>query len=299
MSSQAEETEVLRALYQGSAGGFDAALAALAAATRAQGALLALPEARWTQGTPPALPAAPGLREGRVYAQGDLGGEAPLRLVAAKGAVLAIHRRHEDFRAADAALLSRLAPHLETAATLWRQRQAEGARAARMARMAVGLGGGWLLLDAALRVIDASEGARLDLTPETTRALRRGVDQAQRGQPAVVVLSIQPRIEAALHAEGPLTLALLRRAPDAGALPHLAEALGLTRAEARLAAALADGATLSEAAGALGWSEQTARSTSKQVFSKLGVSGQPALVRRVLNGAHWWMPQGARPLERT
>ena len=299
MSSQAEETEVLRALYAGSQEGFDGFLQALAQVTRAQGAVLALPERRWTHATPPTLPGQPSLREGRVYAQGDLGGEAPLRLVEAKGAVLAIHRRHEDFRAADAALLSRLAPHLETAIPLWRQHQTESARAARMARLATGLGGGWLLLDAGLRVIDASEGARLDLTPEATRALRRGMDLAQAGRPAVVVLSTDPRIEAALHAEGSQVLALLRRAPRAATLPHLAEGLGLTPSEARLTAALADGATLIEAAQALGWSVETARSTSKQVFSKLGVSGQPALVRRVLNGALWWMQQGARPFERT
>ena len=299
MSSQAEETEVLRALYAGSQEGFDGFLAALAQVTRASGAVLALPERRWTHATPPALSATPGLRDGRVYAQGDLGGEAPLRLVVAKGTVLAIGRRHDDFRAVDAALLSRLAPHLETAVTLWRQHQAEHARAARMARLATGLGGGWLLLDAGLRVIDASEGAKLDLTPEATRALRRGMDLALTGRPAVVVLSTDPRIEAALHAEGPNVLALLRRAPRAATLPHLAEGLGLTPSEARLAAALADGATLIEAAQALGWSEQTARSTSKQVFSKLGVAGQPALVRRILNGAHWWMQQEARPFERT
>lgn len=303
MSSPAEETDILRALYQGSAGGFDAALAALATATRAGGVVLALPEARWTHGTSPALPAPEGLREGRVYAQGDLPGldGERLRLVAARGAVLALTRRHDDFRAADAALLSRLAPHLETAAALWRQRQAERRRARRAARLTEGLGGTWLLLDAGLRVIESSPGTdgRLPLTPEAARALRRGIERAQAGKPALVILSTDPRIEAALHAEGPHILALLRRAPRAATLPHLAEGLGLTPSEARLTAALADGATLAEAAQALGWSEQTARSASKQVFSKLGVSGQPALVRRVLNGALWWMQQEARPFERT
>lgn len=307
MSTEIEETEVQRTLYAGCMAGFDRFLQRLAQITRATGAEMAVGvQGRWSFGQPPGLPEG-ALREGRVYAQGDLPGSdpmgPPLRMLAASGGVrLAIGRQRDAFRATDAALLSRLTPHLETTAVLWRQRQADVARAAREGMLAAGLGGGWLVLDQGLRVVEASVSAggmlaragltagadgRLDLPPETARALRRAVDAALAGKPAMVILSAEPRIEAAVRPEGGQVLALLRAAPQARDLPGLAEALGITRSEARLVAALADGATLVKAAEALGWSVETARSTSKQVFSKLGVAGQPALIRRVLNGAQW------------
>lgn len=320
MSTDFEEIEVQRALYTGSVGGFDAFLRQLARLTRASGAVLALgDEARWSHGDPPGLPPAPAMREGRVYAQGDLPGsghaDPPLRMVAAARAVrLAVHRTHDDFRATDSALISRLVPHLETAVMLWRQRQDGSRRAALDARVAGALGGGWLLFDATLRVNDASPGAaallaragagltadgRLTLS-DHDRALRRAVDGALAGTLAsLVTLSTAPLVEMVVRPEAGQALALIRAAPEARALSALAEGLGLTRSEARLVAELIDGASLSEAALALGWSEQTARSTSKEVYSKLGVSGQSALLRRILNGALWLMEQKARPFEQT
>ncbi|AWB21595.1 LuxR family transcriptional regulator [Methylobacterium currus] len=65
------------------------------------------------------------------------------------------------------------------------------------------------------------------------------------------------------------------RRPDPALLTQV---FGLTTAEARLAALLAGGAALDEAATALGIAVETARSQIKAVFAKTGTSRQGALV---------------------
>lgn len=57
------------------------------------------------------------------------------------------------------------------------------------------------------------------------------------------------------------------------------EAYGLTRAEARLAAALADTLDLARAAETIGISIHTARTYVKRIFQKTETTGQPDLVR--------------------
>ena len=57
---------------------------------------------------------------------------------------------------------------------------------------------------------------------------------------------------------------------------------GLLPSEARLAWAIAEGHSMSEAADALGISLETARHYSKRVFAKTGARGQPELVRLIL-----------------
>jgi DNA-binding CsgD family transcriptional regulator len=64
------------------------------------------------------------------------------------------------------------------------------------------------------------------------------------------------------------------------------EALGrlfdLTRAEARLALMLANGASLEEASGTLGISKHTGRAHLRAIFGKTGVSRQSQLVSLIL-----------------
>lgn len=69
--------------------------------------------------------------------------------------------------------------------------------------------------------------------------------------------------------------------PDAAVPDHamLRRLLGLTRAEAELAARLARGATLAEAARARGISPETARTQLKSVLGKTGCAGQAELAR--------------------
>ena len=58
----------------------------------------------------------------------------------------------------------------------------------------------------------------------------------------------------------------------------------LTRTEARLVAALAEGERLEDAAQALGVTLGTGRTYLKRVFQKMGVSRQVDLMRLVLSG---------------
>ena len=58
--------------------------------------------------------------------------------------------------------------------------------------------------------------------------------------------------------------------------------LGLSPSEGRMAARLAEGLTVREIAAAEDWSEDYVRWLTKQVYRKLGVSGQVELVRHVL-----------------
>ena len=64
--------------------------------------------------------------------------------------------------------------------------------------------------------------------------------------------------------------------PDAA---RIAAALGISRAEARLARALGEGASLNAAAARLGLSVETARNYSKRIYARSGLRGQAALVR--------------------
>ena len=59
----------------------------------------------------------------------------------------------------------------------------------------------------------------------------------------------------------------------------IAQLLDLTRQEARLAALLASGQTISEAAGQMGIAVTAARNYSKNIYAKLGIKGQTDLVR--------------------
>ena len=63
---------------------------------------------------------------------------------------------------------------------------------------------------------------------------------------------------------------------------RVATALGLTPSEGRMSALLAEGLKVREIAAATDWSEEYVRWLAKQVYRKLGASGQVELVRQVL-----------------
>ncbi len=158
----------------------------------------------------------------------------------------------------------------------------------------------------ARRLIDGAAGLRLT-PPRGSRSsirrsrapLRAAIEAALAGgDPAPVALDARPALSLDRwpaddgpegRARGPDPRR--RRPPDLDTR-RLAAALGLSRSEARLAARLCDGETLTEAAEALDWTLETARSCSKQVFARSGARGQTDLVRRVLGGALWLMPGG-------
>ncbi|TGD97134.1 helix-turn-helix transcriptional regulator [Methylobacterium nonmethylotrophicum] len=146
------------------------------------------------------------------------------------------------------------------------------------------------LFDAAFRIGDgalriADPRAR-DEVAALTEALRLRAPPAgpvlvPRRDRRPLILRLLPLAEAVrspfLGASGLLLVTDLEaeRRPDPALL---AQVFGLTAAEARLAAILAGGASLEEAAEALGSAVETVRSQIKAVFAKTGTGRQGALV---------------------
>lgn len=250
------------------------------------------------------------LRTGRVYSAEDGLADHPLRIVRVTwqrtlGAWLVIGRRGDDFRALDSALLSGLAPHIATALEIWDQRNADAAEAAIQAQLTHDTGFAALLLDASGRAV---------AVPAATETLLRGTvgvalstlgtlsfdDTALRlpeapEKPEVMALPTEPPLHLLLWPLPPdhpariacpeaRTLALFRKAlAPALPAPLIAQLFDLPHSEARLAAALAHGASLSQAAEALGLTLETARNYSKKIFARTGLHGQPDLIRALLS----------------
>ncbi|PTE21346.1 hypothetical protein C5F48_12725 [Cereibacter changlensis JA139] len=306
---------------------WDGFLELLRKVTQSEGAALALdrgpsPPLPFVIGPCPAL--APELRQRlrpeRVYDQDSLPERsAPgfLRAVASREstcqATLWLHRpeHRRDFRSAEAQPLHALAPFLGPAAHTFLTLREERARAALAERLNRSLGAGWLVLDLSGALLDfssetsalaASIGLRLPerrrpelADAELARGFRAAVTACVAGQPPQpALLSHAPPVEALLSCESlggePVILVRWRQGLQAGALPDgaLARHLGLSRSEARIATLLADGHSLRTAAAALGWTEETARSCSKTLFSRLNLHGQPDLLRRILGSAVWF-----------
>lgn len=298
-------------------------LALLMAQTRAAGARLeALPEGAppccWQAGIPWEGPGAGAgrMRPGRVYSQVDLpGGGAvgalrALRLALDPGGavVLAIGREGADFRALDGMRLAHLAPHLGAAMAGWLRLEAGRFRAGLDRQVAGDLGGGWLRLAPSGQVtelapglaerLEAVAGIRLRADgwlacpdPGAMAALRQAAAAAQLpgAGPQRLDLSRAPLVQMVLSAGPGGLVGRLRHALCARALPpgRLAAVFGISRSEAQLAARLCDGFSLAEAAQDLGWTAETARSCSKRIFARTGTTGQPDLVRRVLESGIW------------
>ena len=252
------------------------------------------------------------MRAGRVYSQADLpGGGAPslraLRVILGPdaAALLVLHRDGADFRAADGLALSNLAPYLPAAVTNWQRLEGERARAALDRQLAGDLGAGWIVLSPAGQVLDmapglagrlAGAGIRIHdgrLSPrdagaaaDLRRALAGAAEQLRIFAPAP---GLHMLISAQDFAGRPALIARLRLAPFVRDLPpeRLARWFGLSRSEARLAMLICDGFTLQEAAEQLGWTLETVRSCSKQIFARSGARGQPDLVRRIWSGGIW------------
>lgn len=239
-----------------------------------------------------------GAAQMRILRVTDPGGATAWILPARAGA---------DFGAGTAALLSSLAPHLVIALRtyLW------AAEMRREAALSAGIeqraGLGWIRFDPAGPVLGLSAGARALLgqvpglrfapgerlvlpDPGAGRALAQALDVAgSAGQGAALVLSARPRVELRiLPASGDEGVpGLLRLGDGSGAeamVQPLMQLYGLGRSEARLAAHMAVGSSLAEAAAALGLTIATARNYSKSLFGKTGTAGQGCLIRLVLTG---------------
>lgn len=216
------------------------------------------------------------------------------------------HNSLPDFTREDRARLQALSPHLRIAVGLFERLQFAGAQHGVFHSTAQGLGLGLIVLDRNYRIVSTNSLAD-SMLAEAGGLRRRGDDLAfaepahQRliadmlagvARPGLtrfriardghgdLVVTARALDLSAIHAgAGALALFLARPGPEASADPQaLRDLLGLTTAEARLAAVLAEGVTLVDAARRLGIAHNTAKVQLRSVFAKTGVNRQAQLV---------------------
>lgn len=219
------------------------------------------------------------LRSGRLYDFEELGEGGSGRIIRASS-----HRNDvwlgirggasDSFEASDGALLSALSSHAAIAVTnMARLRDSRIELAAANAALDRA-GVGWAVLD---EHGEAGAGQNLDVSPRQRAALVNGVKDEAR----VAVSGQAIAIPFAAGGRG-AALALFRKPVQSiDRAAAFAAAYGLTAAESRMAIALAEGASIVEAAARLNLTEQTARHYSKRLYAATGARGQAELVRLV------------------
>ena len=121
---------------------------------------------------------------------------------------------------------------------------------------------------------------------------------AERGSLSLQALPLARGLARTLLARPTLLLmASEEPGPRSVSAETIGQRFGCTRAEARLAALVAQGQGLRQAAQSLGIGYGTARTSLKTVFDKLGVRSQAQLVARLLGDPALQVPQGHK-LER-
>lgn len=234
------------------------------------------------------------LRYERVYSQDDLpDSDHVIRVVrtqAPDGSVwLLLQKEREDFRAVDAALLSFLSPHLGTSAGIWSEFGRNSLDFQLKQRLTDSLDSDWIAFDQNGRTVDMGECAkqhRIALDPDLIRQVVK--TQSPRSTTSGDFdIHLTPFTADMTTAQSPIACVALIRNPNPKTLPDVqtvTDTLDIAKAEARVAALLAQGHSLSESADRLGLTIETARNYTKRIFAQTGLKGQPDLVRRVLNG---------------
>ncbi|WP_085809979.1 hypothetical protein [Sphingomonas sp. TZW2008] len=256
------------------------------------------------------------LRAGRVYALSECDADAPgvgriIRVEGGDGASawLAVWRGQRDFAAADGAVLTGLAPHLaiavRTRQALDRHALRDGIGAAALARAGVG----WIALARDARVLAMSRVAEATFGDGIGERLGTWRGAGPVGRDAALAIANfchAPRdaLAVPLESRGPAAMLLLPatsvemattvtpaaaiglistegEGDPAARAAILATLHGLAPSEARFAAAIGAGASLTAAAAALGLTIETARNYSKRVYAKTRTAGQVDLVRMV------------------
>ncbi len=232
---------------------------------------------------------------------------------------LKLARRHPDecFGAPEKALLSRLYPHIKLAMESYERAHREALESNAYVHAIDQLAFGVIILNERRHVIRVNEtaagmlrdGRLLQISGnelqagsarhqgELSQALQ-AVYQAARSDgrgaralkltgtgsaPSILHLLLKP-ITASSGGEGAgvaifVSVDNLHRNVS---IEPFARLYGISRAEVALVAALLDGASITEAAAALGISENTARAQLRSVFGKTGTHRQPELTRLVL-----------------
>lgn len=207
-------------------------------------------------------------------------------------------------------LLSRLVPHLRIALHSFVTLERERVRSSISSEMMGRLNFGWLTVDARCRILDHSPN--IDDIFRRTSLLRRGrydrltfasaaIDRdaaalakafaaGTRQRPRAFRLSQDPWMDifvAPVHerlaSPGSPAAAVVYVSGDRWSrddrCEQLVDLFGLLPSEARLAWAIGQGRSITEAAEELSLTVETARNYSKKIYSKTGASGQAELVR--------------------
>jgi DNA-binding CsgD family transcriptional regulator len=259
------------------------------------------------------------MREGRVYSLAELGaidlpGDLRAMHVRESGGMHGwLILAGQGFGAAVAALMTALAPHLRAALRVFAALDREKMRATLSADAIRRVNFGWISLDARCRIVDLDpqaervlqrsgvlrRGAYDRLTPASPAVDRELTDLVKRfaadpdERPRAISLSRDPWTDLLVApqrmrsiAAGAQTVAVVYLSGDrrstADRCEQLAELFGLTNSEAKLAWAMAQGATIAEAAAECGLTVETARNYSKRIYAKTGARGQADLVRHIL-----------------
>jgi len=98
----------------------------------------------------------------------------------------------------------------------------------------------------------------------------------------LLLVPVSPRADAAPGGPALLVYLSARRRWARDLSEHLATLFGISQTQARLAALLAGGYTLSQAAAEIGLTEQSARTYSKEIYARTGTRRQGELIQRIL-----------------
>ncbi len=240
----------------------------------------------------------------RPYSGDDMAAAQPFRAIRVRvegggDAWVIVVRQGDDFASATSALLSSLAPHLALAAAqFWRQERALAHQAAAQ-DMATRLGISWVLLGANGAIIAASDsvppslmiGDKLRLPTPVQRQLSQRMLSYVEGQnsvPLALNIAASQALLVPFVGQGAAAIlyVLTAKPTPEQAWPVLADIFALTPNEARFAAELAQGKSIAQAGTALGFTLETARHYSKQLYAKLGAAGQVEVVRRIENSVY-------------
>ncbi|MCP1470265.1 DNA-binding CsgD family transcriptional regulator [Sphingobium sp. OAS761] len=271
-----------------------------------------------------ALAAFDTMRPSRIYRQAEMVGEGSpdiredgdgrhMMIGHGQGreVILSAYIAQDEFQAGDAALLLNLAPHMHVAFRIYDALLRQRLKSTMLDHILADMATGWILLDGQGRVLETSMIARTMI--EERQALLVGSDgrlhcvgqDAQSALEAAMADSRNLPRAAWLDIDPPLQMVVTEPTEDAGRhMPtaryqllirkiresvmkdgqYLKELFGLTRSEALLAARIAEGDSIVQAADALSLTPETARNYSKRIYAKTGTRGQADLVRLLLGG---------------